>query len=176
MFRRSLRATTAPISSGIDAIVPKASQWSSTTALVARGGGTRTIRLSQTCREFKSEMGTNVGDTKTVRVSKENREHTLAACNFLVSGDVSTYRQVVQDHEAALATGDVGSFLPRTTQVKKHLECALWPNLYPTSTSCDNTLYGRQFGKDDCETGLLRQSVFSGLGLRSSIWRAAVPF
>ena len=64
-----------------------------------------------------------------------------------MSSDVSAYRQVVQDQDAALATGDVGSFLSHTTQVKKHLECALWPNFFPTSTSCDTALYGRQFGK-----------------------------
>ena len=41
LIRRLLRANTGPLSSGIDAIVPRASQSSSTTALVSRGGRTR---------------------------------------------------------------------------------------------------------------------------------------
>lgn len=89
---------------------------------------------------------TSVTD-KIEKLPEEIRDHTFAAYNILMSSKVSSYRQFVQDHQEALATGDVGSFLSHTIQLKKYLECALWPNLYPTSKGSDTAIYGRHTGK-----------------------------
>ena len=66
------------------------------------------------------------------------------AYEFLMGSDKSAYPVFVRRHVAALADGLAGRSLGRLALLERHIECALWPDLYPDRAFCESIFAGGQ--------------------------------
>lgn len=76
---------------------------------------------------------------------------TLQAYDFLMEHSLSAYRDFIAKHEAALKTlseegktpNRMNLSLPTKYIAEIHIECALWPHLYPYRSWCDSDIVMR---------------------------------
>ena len=73
----------------------------------------------------------------------EERRVGLIAFDYLMNGcPSSAYSEFVREHRDAILNNKQHEFLSSGFLLKKFLECALWPHLYPTRNSCDTSCAG----------------------------------
>ena len=70
----------------------------------------------------------------------ESRSRCIKAYEFLMENELSSYKTFVELRETAIT--DSKRFNIYDFPQNVGIECALWPNLYPTLDSCDTSLSG----------------------------------
>ena len=72
----------------------------------------------------------------------DEKPRCSVAYDWLMSNNRSTYTDYVNNEENAIANNCTFNFYDYNQ--RQGIECALWPNLYPYSSWCDNNIDGKQ--------------------------------
>ena len=85
--------------------------------------------------------------TKIEALDEPHKQKARTAYEYLMNSTRSSYKEIIHEHEAILQNGKAGQWLPHKVLLRKHIECVLWPNLYPTRSMCDTEFAGKGRGK-----------------------------
>jgi hypothetical protein len=78
------------------------------------------------------------------RLSDRDRQYAEAAFGYLMGSASSAYASFVLEHRKHLRSTGVQNRLPMNFLLRRYLECALWPDLYPFKSWCDSACSGSE--------------------------------
>ena len=114
---------------------------------------------------------------KTEELEPEEQDRAKAACTSLMGYNASPYRRFHEEHLEVLEKGTATEWLSHKVLARQHIECVLWPHLYPTTASCDTAHASCAQGKEfERQASVPGQGVLSSDGVRGTIRLASAPF